>query len=263
MGRRYCIAILLFLNAVSAQADVSQKLRKYFEWGEYDSLATAAQKGLGIPGKVADSQFTADCHKYLGVVAMSRGNITDARSEFERAYTLDKKITLDSLYISRPIYEMFISTIQDYREALHSKTENDSILKAKETAVRMNEELKASLKHEKKDRITTIVSIASFGLMAICGATAIYEYVQGNKSYQDFKNAATEGDYLRYTQDKKAVRQSDILAIAFGCGALAVGSPGLYFSLKPAVVPRHSNQPKQKASADISLSLCYEFSHKN
>jgi tetratricopeptide (TPR) repeat protein len=250
-------------NANAGQADISQKMRKHFEWGEYDSLFSITQAALARSAGASDSLFLADCHKYLGVVAMTRGNISEARSEFEKAYKYNPHVELDILYVSREIYQLFQVTFQEHQQALRQKAQSDSLLKVNDSALQTNSELRVSLKTERRRHINSLASIVSLGIMTLCGAVAIYEYVQADRTYRDFRNAAAQGDYLRYNQARDKVRQGDIISLAWGSGALISGATGIFFALTPLKPAHPADAAAQKNDLRISCGLKYEIAFKN
>jgi hypothetical protein len=251
---------VLFCNLFSEQIDIPGKMRRHFEWGEYDSLSATVQAALTTSTHVSDSEFISECHTYLGVVSMSRGNISEARREFETAYQYNPSVELDSMYVSPEIYQLFRLTNQEYARTRRESARQDSILKAQERTQRINEELKASLKREQKRRLTMAVSIVSLSITALCGAEAIYEYVQADKAYQDFKNAALQGDRANYDRSKKIVQQHDAYTVAFGCGSIVTGIAGVYFAMAPVFGPGAAPaRPGPGSPLKTSLKLSYEI----
>jgi hypothetical protein len=249
---------LFAVNLFSGQSDVPAKMRRHFEWGEYDSLAVIARAALTAPDHASDSGFISDCYKYLGVVSMSHGNISQARKEFETAYQYNPFLQLDSIYVSREIYQLFCVTNQEYVQARRESARQDSLLKAQERTLRINEELKASLKQEQRRRLTTAASIISLSITALCGAGAVYEYLQGDKAYQDFKNAANQGDELAYNRNKKIVQAHDTYTVAYGCGGIVAGIAGVSFVMAPVFMPG-GLPSRSEPGPKLSIRLNYEI----
>jgi tetratricopeptide (TPR) repeat protein len=214
------IAIPLLAGFVSLSSALTpDKLRDYFEWGNYQALIDTLEPALASAPMAPDSNQSALCHCYLGVAYFAKGRIGDAQKYFSKALALDSAIQPDRNYISEEIASLFNSTRSDYFEKKKQSRINDSLMTLQKKALEDNVKIiELNQLHAKKLKKTVwLISLQATG-MILAGISG-YEYYATKKDYQNFKNAAQNGDKLTYDRLQGQIRKAN--GVIFGCSVTA------------------------------------------
>ena len=177
------IASVIMVSCLLASADVfsENRIRDYFEWGEYDSLFIAL--GNYFSAKLDTVESDSDCiyFSYLGVAWFAKGDIAEAQRQFRSALDCQPALSLDKKYVTPEMTNLFSSVKNDLEQKRAFSVQEESIKEA--TAVERYEQ--ESRKKQATElnagfwKNTTVA--ASAGLVALAlGSLAGYEYTKGN-----------------------------------------------------------------------------------
>jgi hypothetical protein len=209
-----------------------EKVQNHFEWGEYDQLISILEPYLLTGADTLEPALRAKYHCYLGVAYFGTGRIGDARKQFFSALSIDPSVRPDRRYISGEMHSLFLSVLSDYSETKKREHEEDSLRTARQKAFDANLQAIKQEEVRKTRRGSTFLAIAMISAGAAFAGIAAYEYYTTKPNYQDFKNAAAQGDRRTYDRLRPSIQRAN--GIIFGC-ALAAGiseASGIIFTIR-------------------------------
>jgi tetratricopeptide (TPR) repeat protein len=234
---------LLFLLAVlsltvqgretSGREDNSvDRVRSWFEWGEYDSIVAYVPSHLD---GIEDSVDLARLHLYLGVARFAAGRIGEARREFDRALAYNPRIILDRKYVSEEVVNLFDATVEERKRRLVEQARQDSLFRVKQRQLERETAVADSLEHLERARVhgrrrVRIAGAVGAGVMSgAFAALTVFEYREAEEAYRHFITAARHGDKARFEHYRELVRRGDALAVVSAILSMmsAVTSVGL------------------------------------
>ncbi len=119
--------VVFFVSEACAQATssdvVKQVVSLYFE-GKFKDAEFTALRALQYPGELA-SVDRAELHRILGFTYVAQGENEKARRQFISWLELDSLASLDPLYISPKIREVFNDAREEYKRLKTQKTPLD------------------------------------------------------------------------------------------------------------------------------------------
>ena len=218
------------------------EIREHFEWGEYDHLIDHLEPFLdSIPDSV-DSSTIATYHCYLGVAYFSKEKIGEARKQFITALNYDQAVMLPMNYVTIEMTNLFTATKADIDSQKKLAYYQDSLFIANQQVFESNLKSVHIEDLQRKKRNNTILS-GSFSLFgaAFLGIVA-YQYYATKVPYQDFKNAALNGDKVQYEHFQPIIKRANTIMITCDIAAGASIVTGLYFAFKTTIVHKQIRQ---------------------
>ena len=174
-------AFALILSASSAFSE--NRIREFFEWGEYDSLFVALGDYFSTQHDSAGSDSACLYLSYLGVAYFAKGDIAEAQAQFRRALACKETLTLDKKYVTPEMTNLFASVKNDIEQQLAFSTQEESIQEAKEL---QHYEMESNGRQAAQLRSSFwrhAVFAASLGGVSVAlGSLAGYEYSHHNAS---------------------------------------------------------------------------------
>jgi hypothetical protein len=178
-------ATVIMITCILTAANVfsENRVREFFEWGEYDSLFVALGNYYSM--KLDTVQTDTDCvyFSYLGVAWFAKGDIAEAQRQFRTALDCEPALTLDKKYVTPEMMNLFTSIKNDMEQKRAFLVQEKSIQEAtvvqhyeQESAKSQATELRSSL--WKNMTVAATAGLASIAL----GSLAVYEYTKGNNS---------------------------------------------------------------------------------
>lgn len=212
-----------------------QELKRHFEWGEYDQIASKYEMLRPLIYEHLDSTATSQFYKYVGVAMFAKGRIADAREQLVRAYELNPAISLDSYYVSNEIYEFFLATIEEARVRQEAKAQRDSL----ERARLLTQRLKASHDTLAGARVRSyrIRNHVAGGILLAAsvafGVATAYQYRLADSLYRtEWIPATREGQKQRRAEYGARLRELKTEIAATAAGAAIGLASGIYFTLR-------------------------------
>jgi hypothetical protein len=236
-----------------------QQIETHFKWGEYDSIIAKAEPVIHDPTAIANSKDRADLSKFLGIAYAAQGRITEARTQFRKAFLSDSLVRLDSLYVSKTIELIFRTTIDDCKNKAADSTLHDSLLAQKKIAAA---EVKRAIEKEKSvtaRHAALAVSGVCFAAFLATGAGAVYEYYSTSRAYSTFRLAASQGDLASYNRYKTIVRNGDIRTVGYLAVSCVFGICSGYFFSRHTKLSMHVHSSSTPFSSDNRMALEYDF----
>ena len=167
-------------------------------------------------------------------------------------------LTIDKFYVSSEIAALFASTIEECKK----KVIADSLARVEKVASECNRLMLDSIRIDRSRRNSITMAVIAYPLALACGGIALYQYIQTDRLYNDFKHAAASGDLPTYNRLKQQISEGDILTLAACAGTLLLGACGTYFI---ATMPKF-NQTKHQftivptaSRSDYGFSLLTQF----
>lgn len=172
-------ASVFFLFAVNAFS--ADRVREFFEWGEYDSLIVSL--GNYFSAKMDGAPSDTDClyFSYLGVAWFAKGDIAEAQRQFRKSLDCEPALTLDKKYVTSQMMNLFSSVKNDREQQQAFSVQEKSI---QEAVVFQHYEQVSRGRQETQLRSSFVKNTAvaiSTGLMSVAlGSLAVYENRQKN-----------------------------------------------------------------------------------
>lgn len=235
--------LLLFICTIPPDSQSSEKMRNFFEWGEYPALIEQLEPLVKVIPAQADSHTVAIYFSYLGVAYYGVGRIDDSQNAFLKAFSFDTNVKLDSNYITHEIRQLFSTANNQFTSHQEQVHHTDSLLLIKQKAFEnsINEVQREAKKRRSRSSITLAVSF--FSVSAIFGGLMAYEYFATKDSYNEFQIAAKEGDKVNYDKNRKIVNRANNLIATCGIAAGTSITCGIIFSLN---VTGHKSNVKEQ-----------------
>jgi len=127
------LASLLMISAAYAEkGHATDRIRGFFEWGEYDSLFTALGGYFSAQRDTAASDTVCLYLSYLGVAYFAKGDIAEAQAQFRRSLECNPSLTLDKKYVTREMMNLFASVKNDKEQQRAFSVQEQSIQEAQE-----------------------------------------------------------------------------------------------------------------------------------
>jgi hypothetical protein len=174
--------ITILLQGFILSARGQDRIREFFEWGEYDSLLVAIPAYCSGNGKTIDSTRLCDYLSYLGVAFFAKGNIADARGAFRQSILCRSTMVLDSQYVTPEMLNLFSDSRHEIEQENERQYKEDSLQAAAEVKRKLREkERKAG--EERQARVAALTSSfrinmsftsALFTLCAVGAGAAAY-----------------------------------------------------------------------------------------
>src|SRR5512136_2684844 len=120
------------LYIFAAYSQPKDRIREFFEWGEYDSLLIAIPAYCSGATGVIDSSLLCGYFAYLGVSFYAKGEIADARGAFRQALECRDSLTLDSQYVTPEMLDLFADTRREIGKERERRHREDSVKAAAE-----------------------------------------------------------------------------------------------------------------------------------
>ncbi len=214
--------LLVFSKSLLAESDgnSSSRARTWFEWGEYTRILDSVPSFLE---DVPDSLKKAELKKYLAVARFAAGNIGPARETFIQALELNRGIELDEDFVSDEMFDLFVSTRDEYLGSLREQAIQDSILHERQRELLRRDIVLDSIartERRARRRRSITATIAGGALAALFLAGAVYEYSLAEEAYTDYSAARIIGDKVGYDASKEKTEYHDNLYL--GSAALSV-----------------------------------------
>ncbi len=95
-----------FLFAQTQEQSLFQQMNQAFRQLDYET-AQKIGKQITADFKKYTPIELLEAHKILGVIAYQDGNVSEANAQFEQALSIDRTVTLDSIYVSPKIIQFF------------------------------------------------------------------------------------------------------------------------------------------------------------
>jgi hypothetical protein len=204
------------------------QIRKYFEWGEYDTLLQALEPCLHDTS-LHDSTYLAECHKYLGVAYFAKSRIGDARIAFQTAYRYNPGISLDTFYVSREIADLFNDAISESSTLVRHDAQQDSVLRVKDWQLNEKNRTLHKIADQKRQRLYLTYGISCYAISAICGGISLNAFNNAQKDYSDYQKAASSGDMISFTNLSNKIKRNDAVHVVTLVGGALFLVPGTYF----------------------------------
>jgi tetratricopeptide (TPR) repeat protein len=225
------IASVILIGGLAACSAFSQdRVREFFEWGEYDSLIVALGHHFAASPDAADSARPCRYYGYGGVAYFAKGDIAEARRQFESALRCDPALSLDTQYVTPEMLNLFSATKTEQEERLQHDRAQDSLralneadLAAKETKKRQAAAFRSAYRKQ------IAGGTAGASLCLGMGWLAIHEYVAGQEDDRNFKAAAAGGDRAAYDHYGELLKRKNGYIIGFTAASAAGGCAGAYF----------------------------------
>jgi tetratricopeptide (TPR) repeat protein len=208
----------------------AQTIQEHFEWGEYGTLIDLLEPSLDSLSKVSDSIIISEYHSYLGVAYFSIEKIGDARNHFFKAITYNPNISLPPDYVTPEIMDLFTVVKSDFENQKRSLFIQDSLLIMQQHEYERNIKKAALITIENKKRNSVILSVSTSALGAALIGAGVYQYYSTKSQYLEFKQAAADGDKVRYDRLRPDIHSANALLLTFdiASGAAFITS---FFSL--------------------------------
>jgi hypothetical protein len=204
-----------------------QKIVKHFQWGEYDSILILTDPLVSSGTQtVKDPLVRSELYKYLGIAYYSKGKITSARQSLRAAYTLNRSITIDQYYVSKEIFELFTTTIAEFKNEFHTHDSLQNIEKIKAVS---------AIKKTRTVKITISSVLLAAAAVSVC--YAVYQYRLGENAYSQFQTAANSGNGPEYFKYRGQVRNNDTHMVVSEAAAAVFTGAGLYFTFTIPKLP--------------------------
>ena len=239
---RNLIILLLLCKVFTAAGESSDKVREYFEWGEYSKLIEELEPLLSQVSDTADSAMTAKYYSYCAVAYFGLGNIGEAREKFYKALFYNPGITLDRNYVTEEMINLFAATKIEFLNQRRDTLFKDSILIAKQVAYESNLNLVKRDALQRRKRNNSIFALSFAGIGAIFLGIVAFEYYATSEPYRDFKSAAINGDKTTYDRYRPLIKRAN--GIMIGCeitGAISLTS-ATFFSFKAGKLKKELRQ---------------------
>lgn len=233
----FCFAVL---TAFAASAASQDRIREFFEWGEYDSLLIAIPAYCsGYAGPI-DSARLCDYFGYLGVAFFAKGSLADARAAFRQALECSPVLALDSTYVTPEMLDLFADTRREVQKERERERRQDSLRMASERGRREREKAqKAEALRQRRfselrssfRKNLTYASVLSACCAAGAGA-ALYEYSAGREYEQEFRAAAASGDLRTYERYRDLLYRQNRNILGFSAVSVVSGCLASYFGFQ-------------------------------
>jgi hypothetical protein len=237
------IAVLLLCTSRGAAQD---RIRGFFEWGEYDSLLIAIPAYCSGAMGAVDSTLLCDYIGYLGVAFFAKGDIADARNAFRQAILCRSTIALDSQYVTPEMLNLFADARKEI-EAERIRQRREDSLRAQaemQRKIQEQERLVAEQRFAQRkalDRVFRNAAWISGTLLTLTVASsgaAVYEYTAGREYDREFKSAAASGDLREYERLRDLLRRQNRNIIGFSTAAVLSGCLASYYGVRCVVFYR-------------------------
>jgi hypothetical protein len=230
--RRCSEAILICLFSGLCAFSQDSKAKGFFEWGEYDSLLVAVGRYFASSPDAPDSGIACRLYSYAGVAYFAKGDIAEARRQFESALKCDTSLTIDAHYVTPEMINLFSATKNELEQQRLYGRLQDSLQTARETEPVENEQ-----EQSRRQSLRSTIRNAWLGAGAgyLCclafGGLAGYEYVTGQSDQRHMDEAAASGDHTAYENYRTLVLRRNGLAIGFTAASVLAGGVGVYFTV--------------------------------
>jgi len=256
---RIVVLALILINILvySEEKDVTEQVRQWFEWGEYNNIIEL------VPSYLADSTISLDTsaisqlHLYLGVANYAIGEVGKARNEFLLSLQLNPSVSLNKNYVSSEIMNLFLSSVEEYKQQEKEKKERQLLLQQTEEEKIKKQSVIDSLDYQvkegKKRRLLISAVVASVMTVGFSGVS-VYEYYEGEDEYDKYRDAAQRGDLQEYNRYKNEVEKYNTRTVlaATASGVCAISSTFFYiFAYK------QRTKQKRTTSKKVGLQYCY------
>jgi hypothetical protein len=209
-----------------------EPLRKHFEWGEYDSLIAKCRSDSGAAADTSDSLTRSELRKYLGVAYFAKGNLGLAGEYFARSFELNPTVALDSDFVSRPLYDFFVATLDDVRKRRLELAHRDSLIVARDRQLRNSQGVRAADSLRRTMRAPLAAGIAAATAAVAAAALAADQYRRGEDAYADFLGASQRGDLAARRRDSVDVVSADRWTVVGGGAAILLCGTATFFFAK-------------------------------
>jgi len=229
---RHVVFFVILLHGTGFSQD---RIRDFFEWGEYDSLLAEIDSFFVSHTPDCDS-LTGLYRAYAGVGYFAQGNIGEARRHFIAALNCRPALELDLHYITPEMANLFTDAKNEIARTMARALHDDSVRVAREDSLRKAREDSLSIAAEKNAWTLAMRTNASalqkrfvwnagtgaafLVISAIAGFLAYKEYRDGKHGEQEFRDAAAMGDKEAYERLKTVLenRNHRITGFSLGCG---------------------------------------------
>ncbi|MBD3345088.1 MAG: tetratricopeptide repeat protein [Chitinivibrionales bacterium] len=250
----HIILLTFFAQAQSQQHSFTAEIRQHFEWGEYNNLIEKLDPYLATPPDSSDSSLIAAYHTYLGVAYFDRGEIGDAREQFERALMYDPSAKLEKDFVSQPMLDLFDGVLEDLQELKKQQKEakrKDSLIVTRERELKKSITTVTRIQRSwimRKKQIHSITAVSLYVLAGIMGGVAVYQYGIAEENYKHYKYASDNGYLDDRRKYRRIVLRADILTIS-------AASAAVLSALSGAVFTRNALQRKKQLDSDSKTQL--------
>jgi hypothetical protein len=228
------ITVLYIFAAYSQPKD---RIREFFEWGEYDSLLIAIPAYCSGKSGAIDSSLLCDYYGYLGVAFFAKGGIADARGAFKQALECRASLTLDSQYITPEMLDLFTDTRREMEMERQRRHREDSIQSAAEAQRKSRERERAAAEQRaaQKNKLdgsfrrAAWLSGAILTFSAATAVTAAFEFSSGREYDRNFRSAAALGDLRTYDHYRDLLRRQNRKILGFSAVSVISGGIAAYY----------------------------------
>jgi tetratricopeptide (TPR) repeat protein len=175
-------AILITCVLAASSAFSSDRVREFFEWGEYDSLLVTLGNYFSAQRDTVAADSACVYFSYLGVAYFAKGDIAEAERQFRSALNCRPSLTLDKKYVTPEMTNLFSSVKNDIEQQRAFSVQEESIQEARNI---QQYELESKRKHAAELRSafwknTALAAVATLLGIAL-GSIAVDDYAKGNK----------------------------------------------------------------------------------
>ena len=237
MRRIAAVVIIVGLAALSAFSQ--DRIRELFEWGEYDSLVVALGRYVAASPGAADSVRLCRYYSYGGVAYFAKGDIAEARRQFETALKCNLALTLDPHYVTPEMLNLFSATKNELEQQLLYSRMQDSLSSAREAEQAATEKLQLQTAVRRSSfRKNGIGATVGFSLSAAMGGLAGYEFASGKAYNQRFTDAAAIGDKATYDHYRTLLKRQNGYVMGYAAASAASGCIGAYCTFRCIMLSR-------------------------
>ncbi|MBN2036088.1 MAG: hypothetical protein JW768_05040 [Chitinispirillaceae bacterium] len=226
---RTTVMTVVLLSFFSTQVPAQDRIREFFEWGEYDSLLVAIPAYCSGDSGRMDSSLLCDYFSYLGVAFFAKGNLADARGAFKQAILCRNSLDLDTQYVTAEMLSLFADARQEIEKENEQKRKQDSLARVRDRERKEREARGARLATLSSEfRRTAWYSGTFFVACAVGAGAAVYEYRAGLELDRDFRAAAEIGDKMRYDRYQELLVNQNRNILGFSAASLVSGCLAVY-----------------------------------
>ncbi|MBF0430146.1 MAG: hypothetical protein HQK83_02620 [Fibrobacteria bacterium] len=236
-------------------SDISSKIRKHFEWGEYDSLIIELPAVLLNDNLKPEPKQKANFLKYLGLANFMKGDTTKASLYYLKALNLQGDINLDSFFVDKKATDFFLSIKKNWSNKHLSNTEHplsnsstDSVqlLKMNTTTSPLpSSHNQETPEHQNRAGTTLqkpstfprqsfwntgkVIGITTFAAAGIVGYLSYRQYRLGEENYQAVQDASALGLTDLRREKEEDLKRNDTMTLMYGGGAMLLTGLSLFF----------------------------------
>ncbi len=258
----YIIRIIAFslfvVNVVvySEETEVAKRAGLWFEWGEYDRIIELVPLYLSDSAASLDTVVISELRLYLGVAYYAMGDAGKARSEFLSSLRINPSVSIDKNYVSSEIMNLFLSTVEEFKQREKEKKERNLFLQKTEEEKIKKQSLIDSLDNKVRagrKRGFLVSAITATAMTVGFAGISVYEYYAGEEEYDKFRDAAQRGDLQEYNRYKDEVEKYNTRTVltATASGVCALSSTLFYI-----IAYKQRSKQAKTASKNVSLLYC-------